>query len=108
MGFDFSIEYKKGGDNVVADTLSRRHEAEPVVGSISAFSCLIPHWVDAVKEELQANSSLGELKQQIQQGEAIGPWKIVDGLILYKERIFLPTSHMILFKSFMEALMKVT
>lgn len=51
--------------------------------------------MDAIKEELKANVSMEELRDQIQQGEAIGPWKLVDGLILYKERIFLPSaSHL--------------
>lgn len=62
MGFDFSIEYKKGGDNIVVYALSRCHEAKLVVRSMSPFSSLIPHWVDVIKEELKANSSIEELK----------------------------------------------
>ena len=62
MGFDFSIEYKKGGDNIVVDALSKCHEAEQVVKSISAFSSLVPHWVDLIKEEPKATSSTEEIE----------------------------------------------
>ncbi|EXB99258.1 hypothetical protein L484_003913 [Morus notabilis] len=62
MGFDFNIEYKKGGDTIAVDALSRCHEVEPVVGSLSTFSSLVPHWVDAIKKELKANVSMEELR----------------------------------------------
>ena len=48
MGFDFSIKYKTGGDNIVVDVMSRCYEAEQVVKSISAS------WVDAIKEKAMA------------------------------------------------------
>ena len=91
MGFDFEIEYKRG-DNVVANALSRRHEAEKFDGSLLAFSQSIPHWVDAIKEALELDFAVKELIENIQQNEALGPWKLVDGLILYKEHIYLPSS----------------
>ena len=57
MGFDFSIKYKTGGDNIVVDVMSRCYEAEQVVMSISAS------WVDAIKERpWPATSSMDEIK----------------------------------------------
>lgn len=49
----------------------------------------MPHWLDAIKEEVVTNSSLQALQARIQQGEAIGLWKIVEGIILFKGRIYL-------------------
>jgi hypothetical protein len=40
MGYDFSIEYKKGYDNRAADALSRQME-----GTLLALSAPIPHWI---------------------------------------------------------------
>lgn len=58
MGFYFNIESKKGGDNIVVDAVSRCHEVEPVVGSLLAFSNIVPHWVDVIKEELKTTVSI--------------------------------------------------
>jgi hypothetical protein len=40
MGYDFSIEYKKGYENRAADALSRQME-----GTLLAVSAPIPHWI---------------------------------------------------------------
>ena len=49
----------------------------------------MPHLVDAIKEEIKSNPLLQELKRNILQEEAVGPWKFVDGIILFKDRIYL-------------------
>jgi len=38
MGYDFRINYKKGGENVVANALSRRYEIETANNNILALS----------------------------------------------------------------------
>lgn len=50
MVFDSSIEYKRGGDNIGVNALSRCHEVEQGVMPISTFSSLVLNWVYAIKE----------------------------------------------------------
>uniref|UniRef100_A0A2N9GX58 Integrase catalytic domain-containing protein n=1 Tax=Fagus sylvatica TaxID=28930 RepID=A0A2N9GX58_FAGSY len=52
MGFNFSIEYKRGSENKVADALSRQTEGLNEE-QLMAFSSPVPHWVDAIREEQQ-------------------------------------------------------
>lgn len=93
-GFDFVIVYKKGKENVVADALSRRDvvEANAKKGELSAFSQPVPNWIEAVKQEVELSSNLQALVQRIISGEAMGPWRIIDGVILFKDRIYLETN----------------
>lgn len=87
LGFDFHVEYKAGGSNVVADALSRRDEEE---GSLQAISMPQLAIFGTIREEHSENAELQPLIQKIQQGEAIGPWDFQDGLIWYRRRIYLP------------------
>lgn len=93
-GFDFVIVYKKGKENVVADALSRRDvvEANAKKGELSAFSQPVPNWIEAVKQEVELSSNLQALVQRIISGEAMGPWRIIDGVISFKDRIYLETN----------------
>ena len=53
MRFEFSIEYKKGSENKVANALSHRDEVTKEE-KLLAFSTPIPHWVNATREEQQS------------------------------------------------------
>jgi hypothetical protein len=89
MGFDFSIEYKKGRENVVADALSRRGEML-IPGEFAAISSPIANWLDVIKGEIENDAEMKELAQRVQDGEAVGPWKYKEGILFFKERIYLP------------------
>ena len=78
------IEYKKGSENSVVDTLSRKIEE-----TLMAMSQLVPQWVALIKEEISINHQLQELVLCIQQGEAMGPWKVKGDLIYLNEIIYI-------------------
>lgn len=85
MGFDFTIEYKKGRKNCVADALSRKNEQ----GGLAAISTPILVWLDMMKKEVQRNPKLQHLVKLHQQGETVGPWEFKEGILHFKNRIYL-------------------
>jgi hypothetical protein len=85
LGYDFSIEYKKGVENAVADALSRIVEH----GELAAISHPIPHWLEPIQEEVATKPQLQELVRKIEEDEAVGPWEYKGGLIYFKNRIYL-------------------
>lgn len=76
----------------MADALSRREddarESKPP-GKLAAISQPVSNWVAAIKEEISSKTDLQDLVQRIQRDEVMGPWKLVDGIIFFKERVFL-------------------
>jgi hypothetical protein len=45
LGYNYSVEYKRGKENIVADALSRAPHAD-----LLAISCVIPSWIQQVTE----------------------------------------------------------
>ncbi|KAJ8752504.1 hypothetical protein K2173_004792 [Erythroxylum novogranatense] len=88
MGFDFIIEYKAGKENIVADALSRKYE-EDGVGHLQAISKLVPNWVDTIKEEHANSPFIQHMFQLLQKDDVVGPWENKDGIIFFKQRIYL-------------------
>ena len=93
MGYDFTMEYKRGGENVVVDALSRRCDNDPSLGyTLFSFSQLIPHWLDAIQEETISYPNLQIFRIRIFQCEVVGPLKEIDGVIFYKDQIFIASN----------------
>lgn len=88
MGYDFSIEYKKGKNNVAADALSRRDTQ----GEFNTVSSPLPQWLESITSENQSHPELQRIHHLHEQGEAIGPWENHNGVMFFNERIYLPSN----------------
>jgi hypothetical protein len=88
FGFDFSVEYRPGRLNTVADALSRRHQDDSSIAVMSGPSFQL---YEDLKTELQNDPELRQLRDTITttRGNA---WSVVDGLILRGSRVFVPSS----------------
>jgi hypothetical protein len=93
--YDFSVEYKKGVDNKVADALSRREDNDVSDVKVSLFLLSIPRavWVEELKAEYASDQELQTLLNQWQNHKLdTTMYSCRDGLLLYKNRILLGQS----------------
>ncbi|KAJ3684733.1 hypothetical protein LUZ61_013897 [Rhynchospora tenuis] len=89
FGFDFSVEYRPGRFNTVADALSRRD-----VESLALLSISIPQFqlYDLLREEVNTSAAFQGLRTQLKEGTLTKEWSFCDGLFLRQHRIFVPAS----------------
>jgi hypothetical protein len=87
LGFDFSVEYKTGDTNTVADALSRRDTEEAVAMAVSG-----PHFdfVDRLRQATSSDPTLVALKDELTTGTRANPWSLIDGLMAFKGRLYIP------------------
>jgi hypothetical protein len=86
LGFDFSVEYKPRYANIVADALSRHEEEDMAICAISAPTFDI---MQEIRLACQADPALKTLYEQIEKGELVAPWSVIDGLVLFQKRIYI-------------------
>lgn len=92
FGFDFAVEFRPGRLNVVADAHSRRLEDVPTVCALSAPTFDL---YDELRHELQADAQLRLLHDSIVADRG-APGRVVDGLILFDRRVYVPASSTVL------------
>ena len=87
LGFDFTVEYKAGSTNTVADALSRRDTEEAAVLAISG-----PRFdlITRLRQANQQDPALVALQEDITSGSRGPPWAITDGLVAFNGRLYLP------------------
>jgi hypothetical protein len=87
LGFDFSIEYKPGTTNVVADTLSQCDMEE---GDLLALSAPRFDFIDRLRQAQLSDPALVALSGDITAGDCQAPWSVVDGMVQFTGRLYIP------------------
>ncbi|WVZ82924.1 hypothetical protein U9M48_030129 [Paspalum notatum var. saurae] len=94
LGYDFSVDYKPGSTNVVADALSRCDMED--TGALHTISALRFDLVQDLRTAASTDPALVALKKQIEQGQLTDPWSLVDGVVLYNRRFYIPPAPSLL------------
>jgi hypothetical protein len=87
LGFDFSVEYKPGAANVVADVLSRRDTEDGVLLALFAPRF---DFLDRLRQAHSDDPSLVALHADIAAGNHQPPWTLVDGMVHFGGRLYIP------------------
>ena len=84
MGLDYTIQYKKGKENIAADALSRCHEE----GSMAAVTVVTPQWYEEVINSYAGDQRITTLleKLTVRQEEVEG-YTLKEGMLRYQGRI---------------------
>jgi hypothetical protein len=94
LGFDFSVEYKPGHTNAVADALSRRDTPEE--GLVLALSGPRFDFIDRLRQAHTIDPTLAALQHDISSGARSRPWALTDGLVHYADRLYIPPASPLL------------
>jgi len=89
LGYEFTIEYKPGKDNIPADALSRSFYV--------AWSQAMPTLVTLLKQAQDTDSEIQTLmKAGVNNSSYDSHYSVHQGLLLWKRRIVVPTGHEII------------
>ncbi|XP_071678170.1 uncharacterized protein [Lolium perenne] len=95
FGFDFTVEYRPGRLNTVADALSRR-DVDDTADAPTVGAALCIHsgpsfaFIDEVRRATATAADAQQLRQRLADGELAAPWRLDEGLLLHGRRIFVP------------------
>ena len=91
LGFDFSVEYKPGATNTVANVLSRRDTSED--GSVLALSAPRFDSIDRLRHAQCQDPALVALWDEIAASTRGAPWSLLDGMVAYADRLYIRQTH---------------
>ena len=80
LGFDFSVEYKAGSTNTVADALSCHDTEETAVLAISRPRF---DFIDHLHQATDQDPMLVAIKNEIVSNQRVAPWSLADGLVAF-------------------------
>lgn len=93
LGFNFSVEYKVGSTNTVADALSRRDTKE---GAVLAISGPKFDFLDRLRLAHDTDPALVTLKAELTAGQRTAPWALIDGMVAFQGRLYIPPASPLL------------
>jgi hypothetical protein len=89
LGYNYTIEYKKGKENKVADALSRAPHATKLL----AISQLIPVWIDQVTDSYTTDATCLDLITKLSIHSQVVPhYTFSNGLLRYDDKLVIGTN----------------
>ena len=93
LSFDFTVEYKAGSSNTVADALSRRDTDDAGLLAISGPQF---DFIDRLRLASATDPVLVALKAEIAADQRLAPWSLIDGMVAFRGRLYiLPLSPLL-------------
>lgn len=86
LGYDYSIHYKAGKNNVAPDALSRKEDLFALTG----LSQPVHQFVDEIQQSCQADEVTRDIILKIGQGDSVPHYTVTGSQLFYKDRIFVP------------------
>jgi len=93
LGFDFSVEYRSGATNVVADALSRRDTEE---GDLMAISAPRFDFISRLRQAQALDPALAAIVEEVRAGTRAAPWAVTDGMVTFDGRLYIPPASPLL------------
>jgi hypothetical protein len=92
LEYDYSIEYKQGKENVVADALSRKHMSTGT-DTCTAISAAVPTWMKDVEQSYTSDERCQQLLQELAiKPDSLPHFNLHSGVLRYKNKVVIGTS----------------
>lgn len=92
MGLQYTLIYKKGIKNGVADSISRKPISYVAPSDMYAISSPQALWLQDVVDSYSKDSEAIKLLQALSVSGSKGHFTLKEGIIMYKNRIWLPAN----------------
>jgi hypothetical protein len=93
LGFNFTVEYRSGATNIVADALSRHDNEE---GELLAISAPRFDFIERLRHAQATDPALVAVHDELRAGTRTAPWTITDGMVALEGRLYIPPASPLL------------